>query len=128
MGLGYDLRGVMYWTLVDNFEWGFGFSMRVGAPGGGAGTGRNPLLPPAVRSPSPPHGPHPPPPHPNSPPQFGMYRWENDGTQKRTPHKSVGLLRQWYEKLPRRVAELLQGRSELGASAGEGAPLLQPAA
>lgn len=27
--LGYDLRGVMYWTLVDNFEWGFGYSMRV---------------------------------------------------------------------------------------------------
>lgn len=31
MELGYDLRGVMYWTLVDNFEWGFGYSMRVGA-------------------------------------------------------------------------------------------------
>ena len=26
--MGYDLRGIMYWTLVDNFEWGFGFSMR----------------------------------------------------------------------------------------------------
>jgi beta-glucosidase/6-phospho-beta-glucosidase/beta-galactosidase len=27
--LGHDLHGVMYWTLVDNFEWSFGFSMRV---------------------------------------------------------------------------------------------------
>lgn len=37
MELGYDLRGVMYWTLVDNFEWGFGYSMRVGAVSGHRG-------------------------------------------------------------------------------------------
>lgn len=37
--MGYDLRGVMYWTLVDNFEWQFGFDMRVGGRAGGrAGT------------------------------------------------------------------------------------------
>lgn len=28
--MGYDLRGVMYWTLVDNFEWSMGFHMRFG--------------------------------------------------------------------------------------------------
>ncbi|KAL4538341.1 hypothetical protein Ndes2437B_g01352 [Nannochloris sp. 'desiccata'] len=28
--LGYDLRGVMYWTLVDNFEWAFGYRMKFG--------------------------------------------------------------------------------------------------
>jgi len=27
---GIDLRGVMYWTLVDNFEWQFGYRMRFG--------------------------------------------------------------------------------------------------
>lgn len=27
---GYDVRGVMYWTLVDNFEWAEGFYMRFG--------------------------------------------------------------------------------------------------
>lgn len=27
---GHDVRGVMYWSLVDNFEWAFGFSMKVG--------------------------------------------------------------------------------------------------
>lgn len=27
---GVDLRGVMYWTLIDNFEWAFGFKMRFG--------------------------------------------------------------------------------------------------
>lgn len=25
---GYDLRGVMYWTLVDNFEWAEGYYMK----------------------------------------------------------------------------------------------------
>lgn len=29
VALGYDLRGVMYWSLVDNFEWAEGFAMRV---------------------------------------------------------------------------------------------------
>ena len=29
MELGYDLRGVMDWSLVDNFEWNFGFSQKV---------------------------------------------------------------------------------------------------
>lgn len=67
--MGYDLRGVMYWTLVDNFEWGFGFSMR-----------------------------------------FGVYKWENDGTQRREARSSLRILRDWYERLPGRVAELLQGR------------------
>lgn len=28
--VGIDLRGVMYWSLVDNFEWAFGFRMRFG--------------------------------------------------------------------------------------------------
>ena len=28
--VGYDLRGVMYWTLVDNFEWAFGYRMKFG--------------------------------------------------------------------------------------------------
>ena len=28
--LGYDLRGVMWWTLVDNFEWSFGYAMKFG--------------------------------------------------------------------------------------------------
>lgn len=27
---GVDLRGIMYWTLVDNFEWSFGFKMHFG--------------------------------------------------------------------------------------------------
>lgn len=67
VAMGYDLRGVMYWSLMDNFEWNFGFTMR-----------------------------------------FGMIRWENDGTQKRHPRKSVPLLERWYEKLPRSVAQLLQ--------------------
>lgn len=66
--LGYDLRGVMYWTLVDNFEWGFGFSMR-----------------------------------------FGVYKWENDGSQKREARSSLRILRDWYQRLPQRVAELRQG-------------------
>lgn len=28
--MGYDLRGVMWWTLVDNFEWAFGYRMKFG--------------------------------------------------------------------------------------------------
>jgi beta-glucosidase/6-phospho-beta-glucosidase/beta-galactosidase len=36
--LGYDLRGVMYWSLVDNFEWALGYGMKFGmyefVPGG----------------------------------------------------------------------------------------------
>lgn len=28
--MGYDVRGLMYWTLVDNFEWSCGFHMRFG--------------------------------------------------------------------------------------------------
>ena len=28
--IGYNLRGVMYWTLVDNFEWAFGYRMMFG--------------------------------------------------------------------------------------------------
>ncbi|CAK0742117.1 hypothetical protein CVIRNUC_001373 [Coccomyxa viridis] len=27
---GYDVRGLMYWTLVDNFEWAFGWAPRFG--------------------------------------------------------------------------------------------------
>ena len=27
---GYDCRGFMYWTLVDNFEWVNGFSIKFG--------------------------------------------------------------------------------------------------
>ncbi|PSC70754.1 glycoside hydrolase [Micractinium conductrix] len=84
VAMGYDLRGIMYWTLVDNFEWGFGFSMR-----------------------------------------FGMFRWENDGSQKRIARKSAALLQRWYERLPGRVAELLRtrerrrGRDAVGEAAVE---------
>lgn len=92
--MGYDLRGIMYWTLVDNFEWGFGYSMR-----------------------------------------FGVYGWENDGSQKRVARKSAALLKSWYDKLPGRVAQLLEKRRQQGGSAptdaaaeGDGVPALQPAA
>ena len=27
---GYDLRGIMYWTLVDNWEWAHGFHKKFG--------------------------------------------------------------------------------------------------
>ncbi|BDA42798.1 6-phospho-beta-galactosidase [Coccomyxa sp. Obi] len=27
---GYDVRGLMYWTLIDNFEWAFGWAPRFG--------------------------------------------------------------------------------------------------
>lgn len=27
---GYDVRGVYYWTLMDNFEWNAGYEMRFG--------------------------------------------------------------------------------------------------
>jgi beta-glucosidase/6-phospho-beta-glucosidase/beta-galactosidase len=27
---GHDVRGLMYWTLVDNFEWSYGFSKNFG--------------------------------------------------------------------------------------------------
>ena len=27
---GYDLRGVMYWTLIDNFEWAEGWTIKFG--------------------------------------------------------------------------------------------------
>ena len=27
---GYDVRGFYYWTLIDNFEWAAGFTMRFG--------------------------------------------------------------------------------------------------
>eukprot|EP00951_Prasinocladus_malaysianus_P028432 scaffold259022_cov34-Prasinocladus_malaysianus.AAC.1 len=30
---GYDLRGVMYWTLVDNYEWDQGWTMHFGLYG-----------------------------------------------------------------------------------------------
>lgn len=56
-----------------------------------------------------------------APLQFGMYRWEKDGSQKRTPHKSVALLKQWYERLPGRVAQLLRERRKARGAAAEGA-------
>lgn len=27
---GYDVRGFMYWTLVDNFEWAFAYELKFG--------------------------------------------------------------------------------------------------
>jgi hypothetical protein len=27
---GYDVRGIYYWTLMDNFEWAAGYNMRFG--------------------------------------------------------------------------------------------------
>ena len=27
---GHDVRGIMYWTLVDNFEWSYGFTRHFG--------------------------------------------------------------------------------------------------
>ena len=30
IGEGYDVRGFYYWTLMDNFEWAAGFTMRFG--------------------------------------------------------------------------------------------------
>ena len=27
---GYDVRGFMYWTLVDNFEWAYGYELKFG--------------------------------------------------------------------------------------------------
>ena len=30
MADGCDVRGLMYWTLVDNFEWAFGWAPRFG--------------------------------------------------------------------------------------------------
>ncbi len=62
--------------------------------------------------------------------QFGVYRWEDDGSQRRTPHKSVALLQQWYERLPSRVAELLQQRRKQAAATGNSKlkdPVLQSA-
>ena len=66
-----------------------------------------------------------------------MFRWDNDGSQTRTPHKSVPLLKQWFERLPARVTTLLRLRREQpslaaadGGSAGAagGARTAQPVA
>lgn len=27
---GYDIRGYMYWTLIDNFEWNFAWELKFG--------------------------------------------------------------------------------------------------
>ena len=48
-----------------------------------------------------------------------MYRWEDDGTQKRIPRKSVALLQHWFQKLPGRVAELVQSRKAAAGAALE---------
>ena len=43
---GIDLRGVMYWTLVDNWEWAHGFGKKFGlfrwSPGQGKARGNIP--------------------------------------------------------------------------------------
>lgn len=122
--MGYDLRGIMYWTLVDNFEWGFGFSMRVrwlvcgrhdiggggisGCCGCAARTGLGPRFPASAL-------------------QFGVYKWENDGSQKREAHSSVSILQKWYERLPQRVTELLRLRRQQEADGGMAAPALAAA-
>lgn len=54
------------------------------------------------------------------PPQFGMFEWNDDGSQKRTRRKSVALLEQWFRQLPGRVAQhLLERRRAAAAGAGK---------
>ncbi|KAL6769186.1 hypothetical protein ACKKBF_B17810 [Auxenochlorella protothecoides x Auxenochlorella symbiontica] len=55
---GCDVRGVLYWSLIDNFEWQMGFKMK-----------------------------------------FGIYNWDNDGSQKRTLRDSGKLLTHWFKRL-----------------------------
>ena len=45
-----------------------------------------------------------------------MFRWENDGSQKREAHASAARLQAWYQRLPGRVAELLRRRPRRGAA------------
>jgi hypothetical protein len=114
--LGYDLRGIMYWTLIDNFEWGFGWTTRVRLllPCYAAVLyGKLPLLSPPSSV------------FIDSPclcgccctMQFGMYRWEDDGTQKRIPRPSIAVLKGWFARLPGRVAELMKERKKKGEKA-----------
>ena len=48
--------------------------------------------------------------HPALPPQFGIYEWHPDGSQKRVLRKSGLLLQHWFKRLPGSVAEILRGR------------------
>ena len=127
---GYDLRGIMYWSLVDNFGgccsssssrgawvWGGGGE---GEGGGGArGVGRGRKDEGAGRGCK--RSPHPPAAEwaLGFAMRFGVYRWEQDGSQARIKRESAALLESWYRRLPASVAELwAQQRASGGGGAG----------
>ena len=42
---GFDVRGVFYWTLIDNFEWNMGYKPRFGLYEFSPDKGHQPSLP-----------------------------------------------------------------------------------